>query len=99
MGRGNHRSGEATSYLEELMEGFLEKVVSKPTLGGRLGVTQGGGRRMFGAEEATFSKARPNQSPLNNQIKVKHTPGSLPGMPQWETGPDTFLSSFSPTES
>lgn len=29
MGRGNHRAGKATSCLEKIMGGFLEKVVPK----------------------------------------------------------------------
>lgn len=90
MGRGNNRSGDATCYLEEIMQDFLEKVVSKPTLERKLGVTQGRGRRLFRAKEATLAKAKLNQSPLSNQIKVKRTAGSLQGMAQWETGPDTF---------
>lgn len=49
------------------MEGFLEKVVPKPRLEGRVVVTQGGGRSVSEAEEATPAKAKPNQSPLSNQ--------------------------------
>lgn len=46
------------------MEGFLEKVVSKPRLEGkRVGVTHGEHRRVFKTEKATLTKV-PNQSPL-----------------------------------
>lgn len=67
VGRRNHKAGEANSWLKEIMEGFLEKGVSKPKLGGRIVVTQGGGRRVFVAEEAGLAKAKPKQSPLSNQ--------------------------------
>lgn len=81
-GRENHRTGEATSLLEEITEGFLEKVVTKPRLEGRVEVTQARGRRVLKAEEATLAKARPNPSPRSKQIKVKHNRGSPPGMPR-----------------
>lgn len=49
------------------MESFLEKVVPKPRLKGRVVITQGGSRRVCEAEEAALAKAKPNQSPLSNQ--------------------------------
>lgn len=36
---GNHRTCEANSHLGEIMEGFLEEVVSKLSLKGGVGVT------------------------------------------------------------